>query len=88
MRYQILWELVSLEWGPLSLVNTIEELIERKSSGSGLEKQEYGRRDPSQWPRRTLYQQKLALTSQTSGQSISRYSSLTDSGQGVKLLFC
>jgi hypothetical protein len=34
---------VSLEWGPLSLVNTIEELLDRKSSGFGLEKREYGR---------------------------------------------
>jgi hypothetical protein len=30
--------------GPISLVSTIEELIERKSSGSGLEIREYGRR--------------------------------------------
>jgi hypothetical protein len=28
-------------------VSTIEELLERKSSGSGLENREYGRRDPS-----------------------------------------
>jgi hypothetical protein len=28
---------VDLERGPLSLVSTIEELLERKSSGSGLE---------------------------------------------------
>jgi hypothetical protein len=28
---------VSLEWGPFSLVGIIEELLERKSSGSGLE---------------------------------------------------
>jgi hypothetical protein len=32
--------------GPLSLVSTTEELLERKSSGSGLEIREYGRRDP------------------------------------------
>jgi hypothetical protein len=38
---------VSLERGPLSLVITIEELLGRKSSGSGLESQEYGRRDQS-----------------------------------------
>jgi hypothetical protein len=36
-RYQILWEVVGLERGPLSLVNTIEELLERTNSGSGLE---------------------------------------------------
>jgi hypothetical protein len=33
----------------------------------GLEMWEYGRRDPSRWPRGTLYPQKLALTSPTSG---------------------
>jgi hypothetical protein len=32
---------------PILLVNTIEELLGRKSSGSGLESREYGRRDPS-----------------------------------------
>jgi hypothetical protein len=36
-----------LERGPLSLVSTIEGLLERKSSGSGLECREYGRSDPS-----------------------------------------
>jgi hypothetical protein len=34
------------ERGPLSLVSTTEELLERKSRGSGLEIREYGRRDP------------------------------------------
>jgi hypothetical protein len=34
--YQIFWEVVSLERGPLSLVSTIEELLGRKSNGSGL----------------------------------------------------
>jgi hypothetical protein len=34
---------------------------------SGLESREYSRRDPSRWPRGTLYPQKLALTSPTSG---------------------
>jgi hypothetical protein len=38
---------VGLERGPLSLVRTTEELLGRKSSGSGLEIQEYGRRVPS-----------------------------------------
>jgi hypothetical protein len=45
-RYQIFREVVALERGPLSLVSTIEELLKRKSSGSGLETREYGRRDP------------------------------------------
>jgi hypothetical protein len=45
-RYQVFWEVLGLERGPLSLESTIEELLERKSSGSGLENREYGRRDP------------------------------------------
>jgi hypothetical protein len=44
-HYQIFLEIVGLEQGPLSLVSTIEELLGRKSSGSSLENQEYGRRD-------------------------------------------
>jgi hypothetical protein len=46
-RYQIFREVVGLERGPLRLVSTIEELLERKSSGFGLESREFGRRDPS-----------------------------------------
>jgi hypothetical protein len=65
-RYQIFWVVV-LERGPLSLVSTTEELFERKNSGFGLEIWEYGRRVSSRWPRGTLYPQKLALTSKTSG---------------------
>jgi hypothetical protein len=40
LRYQIIWEVVGLERSPLSLVSTTEELLERKSSGSGLELRE------------------------------------------------
>jgi hypothetical protein len=58
---------VGLERGPLSLVSTIEELLGRESSGSGLENRDYGRRDPSRWPRGILYPQNLALTSPTIG---------------------
>jgi hypothetical protein len=66
--YQIFWEVVvGLELGPLSLASTIEELLGRKSSGSGLVSREYGYRNPSPWPRGTLCPQKLALTSPTSG---------------------
>jgi hypothetical protein len=66
-RYQIFWEVVGLEQGPLSLVSISEELLGRNSSGCGLENREYGRMDPSCSPRGTLYPQKLALTSPTSG---------------------
>jgi hypothetical protein len=57
---------VGLERGPLGLVSTTEELLGRKSSVSGLENREYGRRDPSRRPRDILYPQKLALSSPTS----------------------
>jgi hypothetical protein len=46
---------------------TIEEILGRNSSGSGLENREYGRGDPLRWPHNTLYKQKLALTSPTGG---------------------
>jgi hypothetical protein len=65
--HQVFWEVVGLERGPLSLVSTIEELLGRNSSGSGLENREYGRGNPLRRPRDTLYPQKLAVTSQTSG---------------------
>jgi hypothetical protein len=61
-RYQIFWEVVDLDRGPLSLVSTTEELLGRKSR-----KLEYGRRDPSRWPRSSLHPQKLEVTSPTSG---------------------
>jgi hypothetical protein len=66
-RYKFFWEVGGLERGPLSLVNTTEELLGIKSSGSGLQSRKYGRRDVLRWPRGTLYPQKLALTSPTSG---------------------
>jgi hypothetical protein len=44
--YKIFWEVVGMERGPLSFVSTIEELLGRKISGSGLEIRDYGRRDP------------------------------------------
>jgi hypothetical protein len=65
--YQIFWEAVGLERGPLSLMSTIEDLLGRNSSGSGLENREYSRRDPSRWPRGIPYPQKLALTAPSSG---------------------
>jgi hypothetical protein len=66
-RGQIFWEVVGLERGPLSLVSTTEELLGKKSSDSCLDSREYGRRDPSRWPRAILHPQKLAVTSPTSG---------------------
>jgi hypothetical protein len=65
-RYQIFWEVVGLEWGPLSLVSITEELLERKISVSCLEIREYSRRDSSPWPRDILCPQTLALIWPTS----------------------
>jgi hypothetical protein len=56
-HYQIFWEVLGLERGPLSLVSKTDELLGRNSSGFGLENREYGRRDPLRWPRDTLYPQ-------------------------------
>jgi hypothetical protein len=61
--YQIFWEVGGLERGPLNFVRTIEELREWKSSGSGLEN--HG--NSFRWPRNTIYPQRFALTSPTSG---------------------
>jgi hypothetical protein len=38
---------VDLEPGPLSLSSSIEELLEGRSSGSGVENREYGRKSLS-----------------------------------------
>jgi hypothetical protein len=59
---------VGLERSPLNLVSTIEQLLERKSSGSGLKNREYSRRGSAELT--TLHPsnpQKLALTSPTIG---------------------
>jgi hypothetical protein len=67
-RCQIFWDVGDLERGPFSLVRISEELLQCKSSGSGSRKIKInGRGDPLRWPRNTLYLQKLALTSPTSG---------------------
>jgi hypothetical protein len=58
---------VFLEQDPLSLVSITEELLGRKSNGSGLEIREYGLRDLSCYPCGALYPYKLALTSPASG---------------------
>jgi hypothetical protein len=79
---------VGLERGPLSLVSTTEQLLGRKSSGSGsgLEIREYGRRDPSRLQRGTLYPEKLALISLTSGgRSVGIVRSRTESTDFVLL---
>jgi hypothetical protein len=70
-HYQIFWEVVGLERGPLSLARITEELLEWKSSGSVQENRINDRGDLLRWPRDILYPQKLALASPTSrGRSV------------------
>jgi hypothetical protein len=78
---------VGLDRGPLSLMSTIEELLERKSNGSGLENQDYDR-----WGSAALTTQhpsirkKLVLTSPTScGRSVGIVRSRTQATEFVYL---
>jgi hypothetical protein len=69
-HYLIFWAVVGLERGPLSLVSTTEELLERKSSGFSLESRDYGCKDPMRWLLDTpLSVKTLALTLPTIGGS-------------------
>jgi hypothetical protein len=61
-RYQIFWEEVCLEGVPLSLVSSTEELLERKSSSSGLEIRCYGRRGSTTLTTRYPSIQQAAVT--------------------------
>jgi hypothetical protein len=70
---------VGLERGPLSLVSTIEKLLGRKSSGSGLENRGYSRRRSAVLTMQHPYIRKVGTNFADKGQSFGWYSSLSDS---------
>jgi hypothetical protein len=70
-------KVVGLERGPLSLVSTTEELLDRKVAAA-VYKTDNSAVGMSRWPRGTLYPQKFAITSPTSGgRSVGRVRSRT-----------
>jgi hypothetical protein len=82
-HYQMFCEVVGLKRGPLSLVSTIEGLLERKRSVSSLETREYGRRDRRADYATPLYPQKLGTNFADKRRSLGIVSSRTEATEFV-----
>jgi hypothetical protein len=65
--YQIFWEVVGLEQGSLSLWVQLRSYLKKKVAGPVYKTEITAIEDPLLWLRDTLYPQKLAVTSRTSG---------------------
>jgi hypothetical protein len=87
LRYHIFWEVVGMERGPLKLMNTIEELLERKSSGSGLKKWDYSHRSSVGLITRHPLSANVFTNFADKRRSLGRCSSFVDQSHGDFFIF-